>query len=109
MTINEMTATKALEILKHAAVAASYLENVAQKTVNGNAVVIAEVVKSGDDVDGQTFSQSWKVKANTTKFGKACLKMITIAEAHQAWEAKQKAIPAEVIKAKKALPAPVAA
>lgn len=91
-SLTPMNATIALDIMKQAIVAADYLENKAQETVNANGFIIAEMVKAKEDVDGSEMFKSWKVKTNTTKFGKACVKMIQVAEAHQAWEAKQKAI-----------------
>lgn len=103
------TVAEALDVLKDASAAAEFLERKQQDIVNGNAESIADMVKSREDVDGHAFSLSWKVKANTTKFGKACIKMVQVAEAHLAYEQKQKAIPAGVVVASKALPEPVKA
>lgn len=109
MAKKNWTTASALEVLKDASEAAAFLERKQQDLVNGNAVTIAEMVADKEDVDGHAFSVSWKVKANTTKFGKACIKMVQVAEAHLAYEQKQKAIPADVIIAQKELPAPVKA
>lgn len=103
------TVSAALETLKDASEAAAFLERKQQDLVNGNAVVIADMVEAKEDVDGAAFSVSWKVKANTTKFGKACVKMVQVAEAHLAYEQKIKAIPTEAIHAVKALPEPIKA
>lgn len=109
MAKKNWTVAQALDTLKEASEAAAFLERKQQDLVNGNAVTIAEMVESKEDVDGHAFSISWKVKANTTKFGKACIKMVQVAEAHLAYEQKQKAIPAGVIRDQKELPAPVKA
>lgn len=109
MAKKNWTTTAALEVLKEASEAAAFLERKQQDLVNGNAVAIAEMVEAREDVDGAQFSVSWKVKANTTKFGKACIKMVQVAEAHLAYEQKQKALPAEVIVASKAIPEAVKA
>lgn len=109
MPTKKWTVAAALDTLKEASEAAAFLERKQQDLVNGNAVTIAEMVADKEDVDGHAFSISWKVKANTTKFGKACIKMVQVAEAHLAYEQKQKAIPADVIVAQKALPETVKA
>ena len=110
MANNEkITTAKALELLKACAPAIAHLERITQGTVNGNAVVIADAVKEGEDVDGGAISKSWKVRSNASKFGKMLVKMAEVAEGHIAYEAKQKSIPAEVVRATKELPAPALA
>lgn len=103
MAEKKMTVTDALAALKLASIAAEFLERRQQDIVNANAGIIVDMVEAKEDVDGATFSTSWKVKANTTKFGKACVKMVAVAEAHLAYEAKHKAIPTDVIHVKKEL------
>ncbi len=109
MAKRNWTAALALECLKEAAGAAEYLQNSQQEIVNGNAVGIAEMVKANEDVDGAVFSTSWKIKANTTKFGKACIRMVAVAEAHAEIEAKQKSIPVDAVRVTKEIAAPIPA
>lgn len=103
ITLKDMDTKKAFEILKDALVAMQYMETVTQKTVNGNALVIADAVKQGDDVDGSEISKSWKTKHNTSKIAKACVKLLEVTEAHLHHEAKVKAIPAEAVRVVKPL------
>lgn len=93
----EMTAAQATELLKAAIPAIAYLEAAAQGNVNMDGHVIAETVKSGDDVNGESIFGSWRSKKNATKFGKAAVKMVEFGENQAKYELKLKAIPAEKV------------
>ena len=94
----KMDATLAFERLFSAVEAIEYLENAAQRNVNADGAVIAAAVGAKEDVDPRSIMGSGKIKINTTKYGRATVKMLEFAKHQSEWEQKQLAIETPAVK-----------
>lgn len=88
----KMTASRAVEILGQAFQAVTYLEEMAQASVNHNGKAIAESVKKNEDVDGSDMFVAWKDKKKVSKTLSAITQVAKYGDMVAKYEAKLAAI-----------------